>query len=545
MEKKYFALFILFLTIKPLLSENLLEKYEDLFENQSSSSHIDYSQFNIKKDMLFTPIPGERDVYPTLRKLSIKNSIDEETYMIGCGDEFFISFLNRPSLSYTGTVNVEGDLFIPSLGLIKLGKISLSEAKKRIKEGFHLKSKETKISDMYVTLSSTKKVTVYITGLVPKPGSYIFEGEARLFDAIKVAIDKYSHINKYDIRNIRCSSKDTLIYYDILKFLKNSDLSQNPYLYPGDIIELKEAKRTVTILGAITGPFKGVIPIKSDETVGSLLSCFDFEDAADTSFIFLKRMDENQQEKVIKLEKNQFNEYSLKDKDVLIVPIKKGYPEMMTVFVWGEVKRPGYYPIIKNKTTAGEILKEAGILNSASKKKIAIIRYLKTIELPQNPQLNNLVTNTITQSFSRSEMNNAISLLLTAKDYTVIPVSEESNTVLENNDYIIVPRLENVVYISGAVKRAGGYEFEEGKNLSYYLSLAGGFNHFADKNNVFKIVKYGNVLQYSNSKEVNDGDIIVVPYAKENKFFNNIFLPSFQIVATSITLLVAILSVFK
>ncbi|MCX7725402.1 MAG: SLBB domain-containing protein [Chitinispirillaceae bacterium] len=544
MGKRFFIPLILLFAIGVLFSEDILEKYEDLFENQSSLN-IDYSQFTTKKDMLFTPVPGESDLYPTLKKLSIKNAIDENSYMIGCGDEFFISFLNRPSLSYTGTVNIDGDLFIPSLGLIKLGKIPLSEAKIKIKEGFPLKSKGTKASDMYVTLSATKKVTVSITGLVPKPGSYIFEGEARLFDAIKVAIDKYSHLNRYDIRNIRCSSKDTIIYYDILRFLKKGDLSQNPYLYPGDVIEIKEAKRTITIFGAITGPFKGVIPIKKDETISSILSCFDFEDAADSSFIFLKRLDENNQEKIIKVERTLFEGYKLNDKDVLIVPTKKKYPDMMTVFVWGEVERPGYYPIIKNKTTVGEVLKEAVILNSASKKKIAIIRYAKTIELPQNPQLNNVMTNIITQSFSRSEMNNAISLLVTAKDYTVIPVSEESGTILENNDYIIVPRVENVVYISGAVKRAGGYAFEEGKSLSYYLSLAGGYNHFADKNNIFKIVKYGNVLQYSNSKEVNDGDIIVVPYAKENKFFNNIFLPSFQIVATSITLLVAILSVFK
>jgi len=52
-----------------------------------------------------------------------ENSIDPDQYYIGGGDEFFISVIGLPSIHYVVAINPQGDLYIPELGLLKLGKI--------------------------------------------------------------------------------------------------------------------------------------------------------------------------------------------------------------------------------------------------------------------------------------------------------------------------------------------------------------------------------------------------------------------------------------
>ena len=48
--------------------------------------------------------------------LGKEGSVDPKRYIIGPGDEFTISLVNLPSANHKGTVNLNGDLFIPDLG---------------------------------------------------------------------------------------------------------------------------------------------------------------------------------------------------------------------------------------------------------------------------------------------------------------------------------------------------------------------------------------------------------------------------------------------
>ncbi|MBN1575586.1 MAG: SLBB domain-containing protein [Chitinispirillaceae bacterium] len=472
----------------------------------------------------------------------LDNSIDENTYFIGGGDQFFISFINRKSFSYIGTVNQEGDLYIPSLGLFKLGKIPLRQAKQILHEELQKKSRAE--DSVYIALHNAKNVTVYISGMLKSTGRYVFPGTMRLLDAIKFGCDQQlSLMANLDGRTVRCSSSDTAIYYDVHKYVVTGDLSQNPYLYPGDQVAVRGLTRRITADGAISEPCQGVVPIKEGETVASVLSILELDASADTTFIILKRADADSGETTITVPCSSFNNQVIEDRDVLIVPIKKNYPDMSTVMVSGEVERPGTYPICKIGTTAEAILERAVLLPSASRNRIAVVRPGKALTLPFNPQEKNLVATTLPQSFTRSEMNNAISLMMTSKDFTVIRLKEKKNIQLEKNDRIIVPKSEEIVYISGAVEQPGGYKFNEGKHVSYYINQAGGFTKLADRQNVYKVIKYGNIIQYSNNAEIEDGDIIVVPFSKENKFFTNIILPFFSMFATTITLIVAIISI--
>ncbi len=472
------------------------------------------------------------------------NTVDESRYLIGGGDKFFISFLDRTSLVYFGTVNPHGDLYVPSLGLFKLGKIPLCEAKRKIIEELRVKYKNA--DSIYVSLHSPKNVTVYVRGIVKNPGRFTLPGTMRILDAIKIASDfDITQMKDIDFRNIICSNTDTTIIYDVYKYMVAGDASENPYLYGGDHIGVEALTKRIMLVGAISSLPRGIIPIKEGETVLSLLSLFKLDAAADTSFVILKRQSESGAETIVKVPSTSFAEQKLDDRDVVHIPVKKNHPDMMLVTVSGHVERPGMYPVCKRGTTAKEILDLAGLLPEAAGKRIAVLRSSKEIKQPIIPQERNMFITSLPQSFSRSEMNNAISLMMTAKDYTVIPLSATEDIELEDEDEIVVPKSESLVYISGAVERPGGYPFVEGKKMSYYIRLAGGLNRFADRQNIYRMIKYGDVMQFSNSDEIGDGDVIVVPFAKENKFFNNIVMPFFSMFATTVTLVIAIISVMK
>ena len=478
------------------------------------------------------------------RPLENDNVVDETRYLIGGGDRFFITFLDQTALAYYGNVNPQGDLYVPELGLFKLGKIPLAEAKRRILED--LKKRYRNADSIYISLHTPKKATVYLRGPIKNPGRIELPGTMRLLDAVKIACDlDLTLMRELDSRSILCSSPDTAIYYDVYKYMLTGDLSENPYLYPGDHIAIQGTTRRVMVSGAVNGLAKGIMPIKENETVASLLSIFEFDASADTTFVILKRPTAERGETITKIPSSSFTDQKIHDRDVITVPVMKNPPEMMIVTVEGDVERPGIYPSCKHGTTAREILDLAVVLPTASRRRIAVLRTEKELPLPVNPQERSMVATSLPQSFTRSEMNNAISLMMTAKDYTVIPLFKTDDIELENNDKIVVPKSESLVYISGAVEQPGGYPFNEGKPVSYYIKQAGGFNKLADRQNIYSVIKYDEVMQFCNQGDVQDGDIIVVPFSKENKFFTNIFLPTFQIIATSITLLVAIIPLVK
>jgi protein involved in polysaccharide export with SLBB domain len=471
-------------------------------------------------------------------------AVDSNTYIIGPGDQFFILFLNRTSFSYFGVINAEGDLLVPSLGLFRLGKIPLVKAKQRIREELQKKNKNDE--PVYVTLATVKNVTIYISGPVKYPGRFVVPGSMRLFDAVKIACDPLQPLlTNLDGRSITRTSGDSTAVYDAMRFMFRGDISQNPYLYTGDCITIPGLTKRAMVLGAVAGPQIGIMPIRDGETVASLLSLYSLEGSADSTYVLLKQTVADTSETTITVPRSEFESQAVYDRDVVTVPSKSMYPEMMSVLVNGEVERPGYYPIVRSKTSAREILDRAGILSTALNARIAVLRPSRAIGPTQNQQERSYFASTLPQSFSRTEMNNAISLMMTTKDYSILRLTDYKDVILEKNDQIIVPRAERAVYISGAVMRPGGYEYSEGKTLLDYISLAGGFNKFADRQNVYRMIKYGEFMQYSNEHSIEDGDVIVVPFSKENKFLNNVVLPALQIFATSITLLVAVITVIR
>ena len=134
----------------------------------------------------------------------------------------------------------------------------------------------------------------------------------------------------------------------------------------------------------------------------------------------------------------------------------------------------------------------------------------------------------------RPEVLGGLEHLVASHDYAIIPGSK-SSTVIENGDEIIVPSVEQCVFVSGSVEHPGGYPYQKGRGTHYYIKAAGGFTRSADKQNVKVMTPYiDGIFSLRTPQELQAGDILMVPEAKEDKWIKK-WTPVIGVAATVIT----------
>jgi protein involved in polysaccharide export with SLBB domain len=454
------------------------------------------------------------------------NSIDENEYVIGSGDVFFITAVESSTIKYTAAVDQTGKAYIQNVGLVEIGKVSYAEAKNIISK--YISSKLKNPSGIYVTLIQTKSAVVSFTGEIEFPGSYEFPGVMRLLDAIRIANNGRLPLPaETDLRQVQVTNGDSAAVFDLLAYLHKGDHSQNPYVYPGDRVRVNPTTAKAFIGGAVKAPVPGFYPIKEGETLKAFLSMFTLESTADTNGIIIFQSSDNSKKNI----SDHADMYHvLKDLDAITVPIKKNHPGIYSVHVWGEVASPGYYPIIENSTSAKQLIEAAGGMKETGfADQAVVIRPIK--KLPETfsagaPQMNAV----------RPERGVSILTASTSQDYTIIRIIlyNADKIILEPGDEIVIPKKDKFVYISGSVKNPGAYPFLMGKDYNYYVTQAGGYANNADKSNIQVYLKYSYVVQNIEPKCIEPGSVIVVPVSTQYRFLTQVILPLISTLATTL-----------
>ncbi|HUI91453.1 MAG TPA: SLBB domain-containing protein [Chitinivibrionales bacterium] len=497
---------------------------------------VDLPDLKSASKMLPGVLPDEQVRVP---EFQADNSIDPETYQIGGGDAFQISVVELPSVRYSGTVNENCDVYIPDLGIIKIGRTTLSRAKKTIAN--FVGSKLSKKYDVYVSLVKTKTAVLTVSGAVSAPGTYRLSGTFRLLDAIKTANNgELPSLTEYDYREVECRNRDSLRLCDVFKFLFKNDLTQNPYVYPGDNILLSYAKSRVYLLGSVKNPVAGPVPIKQDEPLAEFLSLFTFDASADSGRIMVQRSPaENAVYSLARPEP-----FLLRDRDLVIVSEKENYPQVTAVSVKGEVKRPGAYPLVMNVTKASDVLDLAGGPTKTGNIDRAFVIRNKKIpaeELKQGNGSKAAASGTPPEHSVRPEINAGYFHMNLSGDYSIIRLRDCKNgLLLEANDEIVVPQKEYCVYVSGSVCHPGAYAFAAGKGRDYYIGQAGGYSSRADRSNVFVVTYYESLAQQKENGELEEGDVIVVPDSQQYKFLSMVFIPILSAIAITLSTILAL-----
>jgi polysaccharide biosynthesis/export protein len=483
----------------------------------------------------------------------LDNSINQDSYYIGGGDVFAIHVVELPSVEYMVVVDQNCDAVIPDLGIARLGKKTLSQAKTILCD--FVRSKLKKPYEVYASLVRSKSAIITVSGAISNPGTYQVEGTMRLFDILQMSNNhNLPSVGEFNYREVKVIHGDSSQSYDLLKFLFLNDNAQNPYVYPGDNICINYSNRRIFISGSLRTPYLGYLPIKPGETVKDFLSLFIFDCSADSANILVTKYDEDNTVRTIVFSLKKPENIVLNDRDVILVSQKSDYPRSCLVMVSGEAKRPGNYAIKPQTTNAMSIIDVAGGPTTRGNLKRAFIirkRKISDMEkalLPQiDPQMPaQTVQRSTTPSVVRPEVAAALSNITTSKDFSIIPLTGDPKLVLlEAEDEVHIPKIENVVYISGNIQSPGAYPFTAGHNASYYIKQAGGVTGKGDKSNVFLMVQYGDTYQVKGESSVEEGDVIVVPESQQYKVLTTVVLPIVSIVLAALSTIILMYSVTK
>jgi protein involved in polysaccharide export with SLBB domain len=467
---------------------------------------------------------------------AIDNAIDEDAYFIGGGDKLHIYLVDMPSMNYVGIITQDYFFLEPTLGVIPIGgKRSLASAKKIIADSMNQKLKGKSANRVRILFEGVKTAHITAFGSVINPGTYSFPGSMRLWDVLKaVSSGSISNIN---FREIRLQNGDSVAYYDLLTFLYKGDFSQNPYIYPGDRLFLSPVTRRVYAGGAgLRAWINGQIPLRKDENAKDFLSLFFFSENADSEHITIQRTENSRESQQITFNLKSNQDLSLKNNDLIMVPVKSDSSEIHLVNATGELVRPGAYPIPKNGTAVQTIIALAGGFTSFADTNRTVI-----LRISKKPP-----PTAVSDGHSRPEMNAALAVAAATKDYLIIRTKNHPETLLKPGDNLYIPRIENTVYLSGCIKVPGGYAFKPNKKKEYYVRLAGGYSERADKTNIAVITPFLDAYQSkSTNAEIGAGDFIVVPVNREYKLYERIILPTLSMLLASAGFLIGIVSLIR
>lgn len=192
----------------------------------------------------------------------------------------------------------------------------------------------------------------------------------------------------------------------------------------------------------------------------------------------------------------------LQDNDSIFVPLKK-----VAIDIEGPVRRPGVFELKKERTIQDVVQLAGGFTVGVSQKEpIRVIRYggyeeKEILEIP--------TSETDMRQFQVQD-----------GDVIVIPhkflTQHEFDYNLKKlpNDNIFYPSYENRVFVIGAVRVPGAFDFNQNYSLRQYLTLAGGTTTMA-KNKKIKVVtaegKSYAAKDANYDRVVNPGDTIIVP----------------------------------
>ena len=228
--------------------------------------------------------------------------------------------------------------------------------------------------------------------------------------------------------------------------------------------------------------------------------------------------------------------FFLEPYDIVVVRKSPSYEEQKNVTAQGEVNFEGQYSLTNKNYRLSDLIKACGgFTDVAYIRGAKLIRLMTQEEMEQRDQANlkaqiQLYEDGIKEGKDMS-MQIADSLLsLKTNTSNTFPVAinlekamanpgSYDDILLREGDVLSVPEKSNIIKISGEVMYPVSMSYEKGKNLSYYISHAGGYSTNASKRKVYGINANGSVVKLSSNsvRDIEPGMEIVVPQKSAKK----------------------------
>jgi protein involved in polysaccharide export with SLBB domain len=458
-----------------------------------------------------TTSPSEADklLKKTMTAMSSPN------YRVTAGDVYTLTYLavGTPVI-YKIVVDSTYKIRVANLGIVNATGKTFLQLKNEVE---YVVSNNYPLSGVQLVLTEPALFTVYITGevkIVKESQTWALERLSEMLT--KDILTEYASLRDVSVRSLNGQTKR----YDLFKAFRFGDIQQDPYVRPGDTIQVNRVDRLVTIEGAVERP--GSYQLLQGENLKELVDYYAGGCApiADTSRISLVRYVDSMIDSGDKIYLNRDDiqaNYALHHWDTIQIPTIVNV--MPVMFIEGAVK---------------QLENEIGQVNVSNK---IIVRF------NEGENYASLVQQNQNWFSSISDTQNAYIV----RDGERIPInlnpmlydsSYRSSYFLKDNDILIIPFRQYFVTVAGAVAMPGRYPYIPDRSWDYYIALAGGFNR--DRN-----ARSSVIIQDITGKELKKSDMITpeaIITARTNSFlyyFNQyapIITTTLSLILTSITL---------
>ena len=258
-----------------------------------------------------------------------------EDYRVGPGDEVLIRAWGAVDINLRLTVDREGTINIPQVGIIQVANLRASEL-----EGF-VEAQVGKIFrnfEMNVTLGRLRSIQVFVVGQARRPGKYTVSAWSSLVNAL-IASGGPSGVGSMRSIQVKRAGQDVATF-DLYDLLMKGDKSKDVRLKHGDVIFIPARGNLAGISGQVKVP--AVYELKGDETVENLLQYAEgFTATAFQGRIHVERIKDHKMReiKVLDWEKPENRSEPVQDGDMVqVVPISPRYDQV--VMLAGHVSVP-------------------------------------------------------------------------------------------------------------------------------------------------------------------------------------------------------------
>lgn len=357
--------------------EPLPSKYDKLWTKMGDSILIttqEYIELKMRSDKDSVKVFG-RDIF-NKKNLTFAPSMTIATppnYVLNAGDEVIVTVWGAAEGSYSLVVTPEGNIAIPSVGLIHVGGLTVAQAETRIKQKFA--GAVSGLSDgsvhIKVTLGDIRSIKVNIVGEAFAPGTYTLPSLATLFNALYSAGGTTDVGSVRDIKLYRGGKQIAAL--DVYDYLLKGKMEVNMQLEDGDMIVVEPYANIVEITGKVRRPMK--YELKKGEKMASLLQLAgDFAGDAYTGNVAVARRSGGRQFSMHTVGGPEFEAFVLADRDsVAVGEILQTYANKVSI--QGAVWREGDYELSQRIKTVGDLLRVAeGLRDDAFAGRAQVVR---------------------------------------------------------------------------------------------------------------------------------------------------------------------------
>ena len=448
--------------------------------------------------------PGEEssEVAPTpIGMEAFREVLASGNYLVGPGDEFLIytTLMEKPFVS---AVLSEGGLFVPKVGAVQIGGLRLREAHKAIADAFR---QTVRVGKIHVELGQPRQFPVSVVGMVMEPGIRQTSGVERVGELIRKA---GGLVNVASSRNIlviktgidadsavelgeRAQQGDTRELESMtsrvdLGLYGATGLSRyNPFIEDGDVVLVPARMGQIAAREAVQRP--GFFEFVEGDRISDLLTlALGPAPSHDPDNAFLFRYREDSKTRYTRridiegiLQGQEEADLPLQAGDWIVLRRLTGYHERSTVQIVGEVMLPGFHVVDEDGTSLSEVIALAGgFTPEAALSEARVVRLRE--EVVDDPEFERI---RFIPPADRTEDENQYFIMKSRErpgemvvDFVALEAGDESQDIeLLPGDIIAVPRLQQMVMVSGAATSPGAVVYNPDFSVWDYIESAGGY----------------------------------------------------------------------